>query len=80
MEIFYKPSVFKQLKKIPKVELKKIFKKLEALKDDPYVGKPLKGKFKGLCSIKPWPYRIIYEITSKKIIIFSISHRQGSYK
>lgn len=80
MEIFYKPSAVKQLKKIPKVELKKIIKKLETLKTDPYVGKPLKGEFKGLYSVKPWPYRIIYEIASKKIVIYSVAHRQGSYK
>jgi mRNA interferase RelE/StbE len=80
MEIFYKPSAVKQLKKIPKVELKKIIKKLDILSTDPYVGKALKGEFKGLYSVKPWPYRIIYEITPKKIIIYSISHRQGSYK
>ncbi|MEK7061086.1 MAG: type II toxin-antitoxin system RelE/ParE family toxin [Patescibacteria group bacterium] len=80
MEIFYKPAVFKQLKKIPKVELKKIFRKLELLKNDPYAGKPLKGELKNLYSIKPWPYRIIYEMDSKRIVIYSIAHRQGSYK
>ena len=80
MEISYKPAVFKQLRKIPKVELKKIFKKLEILKNDPYAGKPLKGELKGLYSVKPWPYRIIYEINPKKIVIYSIAHRQGSYK
>jgi addiction module RelE/StbE family toxin len=80
MEIIYKASAFKQLKKIPKTELNKIRSKLEALEKDPYAGKALKGKLQGFYSVKPWPYRIIYEITKQKIVTFSVSHKQGSYK
>ena len=80
MEIFYKPAALKQLKKITKVELKKIFNKLESLKNDPYAGKALKGELKSLYSVKPWPYRIIYEISTSKIIVYSIIHRQRAYK
>lgn len=80
MEIIYKTSAFKQLKKIPKTELNKIHKKLEAIKNDPYAGKVLKGELQSFYSVKPWPYRIIYKIILKQIIIVSVSHRQGSYK
>ncbi|KKU30718.1 MAG: Cytotoxic translational repressor of toxin-antitoxin stability system [Candidatus Amesbacteria bacterium GW2011_GWC1_46_24] len=80
MEIIYKASAFKQLKKIPKTELKKIRNKLEAIKNDPYAGKVLKGELQGFYSVKPWPYRIIYKIVSKQIVVVSVSHRQGSYK
>ena len=80
MEIFYKPSVSKQLKKIPKSEIKKIAKKLILLAENPYSGKPLKREFEGEYSLKVWPYRIIYHVQGKKIIILSIAHRQNVYK
>lgn len=80
MDLYYKPTVFKQLKKIPKTDIKKIAKKLKGLKDDPYAGKPLKGELEGLYALRAWPYRIIYEIGKKRLIIYSIAHRQGVYR
>jgi mRNA-degrading endonuclease RelE of RelBE toxin-antitoxin system len=79
-QIEYRPRVFKQLSKIPKVEAKKIIRKLETLAYDPYSGKQLQGEYKNLLSIKAWPYRIIYLIKKDGILIYSIKHRQGSYK
>lgn len=80
MEIRYKPQVLKQLKKLPQREQKKVIKKLEYLLADPYTGKALKGELHGLYSFKAWPYRIIYEIKSVTIIIYSIVHRQSAYR
>lgn len=79
-QVEYRPRVLKQLKKIPKIELRKIIRKLEILSEDSYSGKPLQGEYRGLFSLKAWPYRIIYEIKKNGILIFSIKHRQGSYK
>lgn len=79
-QVEYRPRVFKQLKKIPKVEQRKIIQKLEILSEDPYSGKQLQGEYKDLLSLKAWPYRIIYTVRRNGILIFSIKHRQGSYK
>ena len=80
MKLLYKPQVVKQLKKVPHTEQKKIIRKLELLAADPHAGKPLKGELHNLYSLVAWPYRIIYEITTSSIIIYSIKHRQGVYK
>jgi mRNA-degrading endonuclease RelE of RelBE toxin-antitoxin system len=79
-DIGYLPKVFKQLQKIPKVEQRKIMRKIELIALDPFVGKALEGNFKGSFSFRAWPYRIIYMIEKKIITIYSISHRQSSYK
>lgn len=76
----YRPDVYKQLAKIPRVEQKKIIRKLEILTLEPYSGKPLRGDYNGFYSLKAWPYRIIYIIEKKGILVFSIKHRQNSYK
>ncbi|OGD62018.1 hypothetical protein A2160_00435 [Candidatus Beckwithbacteria bacterium RBG_13_42_9] len=80
MKLEYKPQVLKQLKKISLNEKKKIIRKLENLLEDPLAGKPLKGELEGLKSLRAWPYRIIYQLNKKSIVIFSISHRQSAYK
>lgn len=79
-QIAYRPKVFKQLKKIPKIEQRKIARKIETLAEDPYGGKLLQGEYEGFLSVKAWPYRIIYQIKKNRILIYSIKHRQGSYK
>ncbi len=60
----------------------KIQKKCTSLADNALLGKQLSGEFKGLRSLKAWPYRIIYLIKTeeKEVWITSILHRQGVYK
>lgn len=82
MEIIYAPTVIKSLSKIPTPDLKKIKKKLEALKLDPLSGKNLKGEFKGLKSLRAWPLRIIYIFESRSDIIkvIAVEYRGQVYK
>lgn len=62
-------------------EKKKVFKKFTLLRNQPYSGKKLVGKLKGLYSLRAWPYRIIYEvIKAKKITVHKIIHRQRAYR
>lgn len=67
----------KEFAKLPKVEKKKVFKKLKAIQSSPLIGKPLTGELKSYYSIKAWPYRIIYEFINedKIIIVHKIQHR-----
>ena len=68
--------------KLPKIEKKKVFKKLKAIEKNPLSGKPLTGELKSFYSVRAWPYRIIYELDKKRnmIVVHKIQHRQGSYK
>ena len=72
----------KEFSRLPKPEQKKVLKKLKALRNAPFVGKPLTGELTNFFSIKAWPYRIIYEFdrSSKNIRVHKIQHRQGAYK
>jgi addiction module RelE/StbE family toxin len=79
-KIEYLPRVLKQLKKVPKIEQRKILKKIEILAEDPFIGKNLHGRFSGTLSIRAWPYRIIYQIKKDSILVFSVKHRQEAYK
>jgi addiction module RelE/StbE family toxin len=72
----------RNLAKIPKSHHRAIFAILTGLETEPFLGKPLKGQFKGYYSIRAWPYRIIYRIEKKKLIVYvlSIPHRKDAYK
>jgi len=72
----------KDLNRIARNYKVQIIAALFDLRNDPYAGKPLKGKFSGYYSLRVWPYRIIYSINKKELRIFviRIGHRQGAYK
>lgn len=55
---------------------------LRAICNDPFSGKKLEGDLKDYYSVRVPPYRIVYEIYKKEliIIVIRIGHRQGVYK
>lgn len=83
-EVFYKHSVRKDLKKIPK-KVKSLIKRAieERLKVDPvYFGTPLKQNLKGLMKLRVGNYRIIYSVKKDIVIVFviAIGYRKEVYK
>ncbi|MDO8136178.1 MAG: type II toxin-antitoxin system RelE/ParE family toxin [Candidatus Brocadiales bacterium] len=82
-KIEYKASVAKDLSKLPKETIKRCLELIEEkLINNPFLGKPLKGKFKGLWSVRIGNYRIIYTIEKQPetILILRIAHRKESYR
>ena len=72
-EIFYHRLVLaKDLRKIPADHQKKIFKTIhKKLTSNPLeFGKPLLGELKNYYRLRIDPYRVIYRIESRKIIVF----------
>ena len=75
----------KAQKNLNKINIKyrfRILVALSALSDNPFIGKKLKGERDGEWSYQVWPYRIIYQIKTNKLVvlIIKIGHRQGVYK
>lgn len=72
----------KEFAKLPKIEKRKVLKKLKSIQLSPLLGKPLTGELKSYYSVRAWPYRIIYEFikSEETIVIHKIQHRQGVYK
>lgn len=82
MDLILAPEVLKQLKKIVKKDQIKVERKLLQLVDNPYLGKPLQGKFKHYRSLRAWPLRIVYRVNrNKKMVeILDVDYRGGVYK
>ena len=72
----------KNLDNLPESYRLKIRNVLRDLLIDPFRGKKLSGKKNGQYSIAVWPYRIIYFVIKREliIIVINIGHRQGVYK
>lgn len=84
-KIILLPEAEKYYRKIflcDKELLKRIDNVLEALKGNPFLGKPLKGELKGKYSSRVGLYRIIYSIRKQEISIYvlDIGHRNEIYR
>jgi len=81
-QVVLRKKARKSLKKIDRRYKERILVALVELGRDPYLGKPLNGELEGKFSLRVWPYRIIYEVYEKKLVVYiiSITHRQGAYK
>ncbi len=81
-QVILAKSAEKRLKRLPRAKKVRVLKALKDLEKDPYLGKPLVGELSGLFSLRIWPYRVIYQIEKKRliVIVFNIGHRQGVYK
>ena len=81
-QIVLKKAAQKSFKKIDKRYKKRIMRTIFALADDPYLGKQLEGDLRDFYSARVWPYRIVYKIYQRDLVILvvEIAHRQGIYK
>jgi len=72
----------RELKKLDKPALKKAFNIIKnKIAKNPFKGKQLTGKYKGLYSYRFSSYRIIYEIYKKEItiLILRVRHKKDIY-
>jgi mRNA interferase RelE/StbE len=81
-EIYFRESVWKDIKKIPKTDLRNIFKKINGLSDDPRpVGcEKLTGQER--YRLRQGRYRIVYSIQNKELTVWvvRIGHRKDVYR
>jgi mRNA interferase RelE/StbE len=72
----------RELKTLDRTVVRRALKLIEeVIAKDPYSGKQLKGKYKGLFSYRFSDFRIIYEIVQQKllIVVLRVRHRRDVY-
>ena len=81
-EIFFKESVWKDLKKIPKKDVQKILKKIERLGDDPRPCGCEKLTGQERYRIRQGRYRILYSIQDIELTVWvvKVGHRSDVYR
>ena len=81
-EIFFKESVYKDQKKIPKNDLIKILARIENLADDPRPIGCEKLTDQEFYRIRQGKYRIVYSIQDNELSVWiiKIGHRKRVYR
>jgi len=80
-EIVFKRSVYKDLKPIPKADVKRILKRIDALSDDPRGPGWEKLSGQERYRVRQGVYRIVYEIADERLVVtvVKIGHRGKVY-
>ena len=80
-EVTIKNQAERFLKKLDKNTQNQILSRIEKLRFNPYLGKPLVGRLSGLRSLRIGIYRALYIIKEMElmVIILRIGHRKSVY-
>lgn len=81
-EIFFKESVQKDLRKVPKHKLKRILSRIQKLKDNPRPVGCEKLTGQELYRVRQGIYRIVYSIQDNELTVWviRIGHRENVYR
>ena len=81
-ELFFRESVWKELKKVPKADLKKILSRIEQLGNDPRPMGCEKLTGHELYRIRQGNYRIVYSIQDNELTVWvvKVGHRKNVYR
>lgn len=82
-KVIFKPSVEKDLRSLPKSIVKRIFKYINVLKEDPFPRPSIKlAGAEQLYRIRIGDYRMIYAVDrdNQQVIIQYVRHRKDVYR
>ena len=80
--VLYKPSVERDLRRIPKEVLRRVLAAAEQLADDPFPRQASKlSGAERLYRVRVGAYRIVYEVATKAkvVTVYYIRHRRTAY-
>ncbi len=82
-EIVFRPSVHKDLRRLPKTVIARIVARIESLTDDPLPPRVVKlSNAERLYRIRVGDYRLVYEVDTdaKVVTIHYVRHRRDVYR
>lgn len=81
-EVLFKESVYKDLKKIPKADLRKTLSRIKKLSDNPRPAGCEKLTGQEQYRLRQGKYRIVYSIQDDKLTIWvvKVGHRKDIYR
>ena len=80
-KVLFRSSVYKDLKKIPKIDLRRIMEKIAGLGENPRPHGCEKLSVQERYRIRYGKYRIVYSIQDDELTVWivKVSHRKDSY-
>jgi mRNA interferase RelE/StbE len=80
-EIFFRPEIESDLRPLGRLHQKRILAAVEsrlAVQPARY-GKPLGGELAGLRRIRVGDFRIAYQVTGDRVVVWAVLHRKAIY-
>lgn len=78
-EIRFTPRFLKEIKALDREVQVRILQGVHILNTNPYAGKPLRGEWKGVYSLRIGDYRILYQIRRNTVFLLVVGHRKRVY-
>jgi len=81
-ELRFKPSVAKDLRGVPRTDVRRLLKRIEALRDQPRPPGCEKLTGHELYRIRQGAYRVVYSVDAVKVVIevIKVGHRREVYR
>lgn len=81
-ELRVKPSVAKDLRTLPKADVRRILERIEALREDPRPSGSEKLSAQDLYRVRQGRYRILYRVADRELIVevVKVGHRRDVYR
>ncbi len=82
-KIILKPSVHKDFRSLPKTTARRVFQRIEELKENPHPRQSIKmAGGEHLYRLRVGDYRVVYEINhkSQEILVIYVRHRREVYR
>jgi addiction module RelE/StbE family toxin len=79
-EVRFTPRFLKSIKALDRAVQIQVVREIDILKTRPYAGKPLRGKWKGVYSLRITDYRVIYQVKGSEVLLLVVGHRKKVYK
>ena len=80
VEVFYKASVRRDLRKIDRKNIERILSEIRnILGTSPRKGEALRGEFAGLYKLRIVDYRVIYALMEQGVLVLRIRYRSKAY-
>ena len=79
-EIRFTPRFLRRIKALDKEAQVRILREINVLKTNPYAGKPLRGEWKSVHSLRIGNYRVLYQIKGNEIHLLVMGHRKHIYE
>ena len=78
------PSFQRDLGRLPATVQDRVLEAIQRLKTSPFGPPPgikkLKGKGIGQWRLEVWPYRVRYDVTGQKVVLYRVRHRKEIYE
>ena len=77
-----KGSAARELARIPQQTRQPLIDAIESLRQQPRLGRPLRGNLRGLRRLRVSSYRIVYELRQDEltVLVVRVGHRSGAYR